>query len=815
MALVVAAETDVAAVVVSSYHVSTTVKSRLLTTSIEMVLSNSRDCTSLYDLTLRLPKSARVKDVSMDLSNGCELKSHVKKLDDAVEDFEDFHASGKAASILTAWDTNHYDMEVSILPGGSTNVTLTYQELLVQKLGEVSFQVPMFPGMAVVDDLKVEVLVEDPVTGILGVRTDLGDKLAMETTLNETTASLHFEKRGGVTSEESSHLPRLFRAHFRPGPLPEEGLFLTDGEYFAHVFHPTSFLEKAGSMARKIVFVIDVSGSMAGQKLADAKTSFASMIDNLDERDTLIVQSFSYKGTEDRWGPGPATLRNKKRAKKFVDRLQTIGSTNLNDAFLDGIASVQNAPETMVPILVIMTDGYGNVGPRVTAQNVRETNAGGTVKMFSIAFGKDADMDLLKGIAAQNGGRVVKIHEGFGDSSDQMESFYRQELGSVLLSDIEVSYKVVKGGGFFSSVSESTISSFPVLATGSEIVVRGKLESRSEDAASGENRSNILDDTTTRLRCVVSAKSATGPVEWPVDHVVVDHPPKNKKTKENGALSDLRLAFAQARISELLDYRDASRSIGRYEILSSSAYRSSYRSSSRHEEEALELVNFEAAAQAIALDAGLVWPGLTALVTKENEDCPQMASEACDAGTGRTSELYRGQSVTAGDPSRIGGSYASMMAGSAMAGSTMAGSMMAGSMNWGSTEVHSHSSPASSPSASPPHSHSGPASMPSASPPRPMDWSTRTKSVSSSHRAESRSAEYSLPQGFSPPNNNNNNNNNNVVQLMRLDSADNGGVVGWEQHLGMIVTSLLAALVVGLCIRHCGRRHRRRKQRAH
>ena len=45
-------------------------------------------------------------------------------------------------------------------------------------------------------------------------------------------------------------------------------------------------------MARKIIFVIDISGSMEGQKLQDAKASFASMIDTLDERDNLLVQAF-------------------------------------------------------------------------------------------------------------------------------------------------------------------------------------------------------------------------------------------------------------------------------------------------------------------------------------------------------------------------------------------------------------------------------------------------------------------------------------------------------------------------------------------
>jgi Mg-chelatase subunit ChlD len=93
-------------------------------------------------------------------------------------------------------------------------------------------------------------------------------------------------------------------------------------------------------MARKIVFVIDISGSMSGQqKLVDARAAFAAMIETLEERDTLYIQTFSNSGTEDLWGPQAATSSAKNSASRFVSALSAFGGTNLNDAFLDGLAS--------------------------------------------------------------------------------------------------------------------------------------------------------------------------------------------------------------------------------------------------------------------------------------------------------------------------------------------------------------------------------------------------------------------------------------------------------------------------------------------
>jgi len=589
---------DDGAIVLSSYHVSTNVNSRLATTSIDMVFENHENCTSVYGLTLQLPLNARVTELVMDLSDGCQMTSQVKDLEQAEKDFEEFHEEGKAAAILTAWDMANYELQVSIPPEGTTSVTLKFQELLAQKLNLVSFQVPMFPGMAV-DDLIVDVAVEDP-NLVNGFDTEFKDEMVV-TSLEAGRATMHYETRE-VTKDTA--LPTLFRADFTPGLPPEEGLFLSNGECFTHIFNPEVFLSSLGSMARRIVFVIDVSGSMTGQKLEDVKASFVLMIDTLTERDSLVLQTFSTEGTESLWGPNPATESNKEDAERFVNGLETIGGTNLNGALLDGIDYVRDAPETVAPVVVIMTDGRGMNPGNVVARNVRERNEGRKVKIFSLAFGNDADMDLLLGIAIQNGGKAVRIYEGFGDAAYQMELFYKQELGSILMSDINVSYD-------FGDVnlSDSTTSSFPILAAGSEIVVRGKMAS-----------SVKVDGTSRSLQSIVSATSARGPIEWPVDHIVVPDESTN---------SDCRQSFAQARIMELLEYRDATRSIGDELLVGAAVSRTAN----------LETSSFEEEARKVALDAGLVWPGLTALVTVESPFCQQKISDVCYRGVGNGNDL--------------------------------------------------------------------------------------------------------------------------------------------------------------------------------
>lgn len=622
---------DPAAVSLASYRVSARVRSRLAKTSVDMVLENSADCGAVHGLTLQLPRGARVTDLLMDLSDGCRLESDVKALGEAVEDFEAFSSEGKAAALLTAWDMSNYELQVSVPPNGTARVLLEYQELLFQKLDRVSFQVPVFPGISV-DDLKVDVAVEEPVAGVVEFQTDLRDN-ASEAILDGNKATMHYEERGVAVG---TSLPTLLQAHFRPGPLPGDGLFFSDGECFTHVLNPATILSGAGPMAKKIVFVIDVSGSMSGQKLEDAKASFAVMIDTLDERDTFIVQPFSDEGTEDKWGPRSADAASRDDAKSYVMGLETIGGTNLNQAFLDGIANVRDAPAAAAPILVALTDGQGNSGARDVARNVRGANEGGRVKIFSLAFGDYADIDLLLGIAIQNGGRAVRIYEGFGDAAAQMELFYKRELGTVLMSDVGVSYDF---GDI--AVLESTAQQFPVYAAGSEIVVRGRM-----DAAAAANASR-------GLASVVSANSAAGPKQWAVDHVLL---PDNSG-------GDCRQSFAQARIVELLEYSDAERALGDELFLTAVRSRSLAAAPS-----------FEEEARTIALDARLVWPGLTALVTAGNAGCRQNSSKVCYSGNGDGGDSYYGEDRSEGASAGGSGNMMASPQGSPTGGSQLSGS---------------------------------------------------------------------------------------------------------------------------------------------
>lgn len=60
------------------------------------------------------------------------------------------------------------------------------------------------------------------------------------------------------------------------------------------------------------------------------------------------------------------------------------------------------------------------------------------IPIFSLAFGRGADFDIVKRVAAQNNGFARKIYED-SDAALQIAGFYK-EISTVLLKDVKFNY---------------------------------------------------------------------------------------------------------------------------------------------------------------------------------------------------------------------------------------------------------------------------------------------------------------------------------------------------------------------------------------
>jgi Ca-activated chloride channel family protein len=170
-----------------------------------------------------------------------------------------------------------------------------------------------------------------------------------------------------------------------------------------------------------VFLVVDTSGSMRGEKLAAAQEALQTFLDQIvNDRERIGMIEFSDQVNH---VVELDELANNRDVLQFdIDNLQAGGNTALLDAVRAAYRRMQREgdPER-INAIVAMTDGRENQSAVTLNQLVREINqgnAGGVpVIVFSIAYGDDADYDILTALANASGGQV---REGSPETIQQL-----------------------------------------------------------------------------------------------------------------------------------------------------------------------------------------------------------------------------------------------------------------------------------------------------------------------------------------------------------------------------------------------------------
>ncbi len=159
-----------------------------------------------------------------------------------------------------------------------------------------------------------------------------------------------------------------------------------------------------------VYLVVDTSGSMSGQKLAQTQEALLTFIEQIKgdtERVGLVTFASSVYGVEELDELGV----NRTRLLSVVGALDAGGDTALLDAVAEAYDRLQYLGDTeRINAIVVMTDGQENNSYTTLRQLVRQIDEGNRsgvpVVIFCIAYGSDADMGTLQQIADASGGQV-------------------------------------------------------------------------------------------------------------------------------------------------------------------------------------------------------------------------------------------------------------------------------------------------------------------------------------------------------------------------------------------------------------------------
>jgi Ca-activated chloride channel family protein len=187
--------------------------------------------------------------------------------------------------------------------------------------------------------------------------------------------------------------------------------------------------------ARDVTFVVDISGSMSGDKMEQARTALRQALASLTPRDRFRMIAFSSSVRHFRDGFTPATREALSSAREFVDALQATGGTNLQGAVDAALA--ENADRERLSLVFLLTDGIPSVGE--SAPDKIASSAAGRIgrhRIFTFGVGHDVNTYLLDRLAVEGRGSATYVAPG-ADVGDAVGGVLTK-LSRPALSDLRI-----------------------------------------------------------------------------------------------------------------------------------------------------------------------------------------------------------------------------------------------------------------------------------------------------------------------------------------------------------------------------------------
>lgn len=163
-----------------------------------------------------------------------------------------------------------------------------------------------------------------------------------------------------------------------------------------------------------VYLVVDTSGSMEGNKIRRARQALTAFVEQIKgERDQVGLIEFG-GGTKSFTPLRQLDDRARRDTLNVIDRMEASGGTALVDAVYDAVTDLQARNDrNAINAIVVMTDGQENESYYHLSdlQNLLRGQGENRLVIFTIAFGDDADEQMLRQIAEIGSGQFRRADE--------------------------------------------------------------------------------------------------------------------------------------------------------------------------------------------------------------------------------------------------------------------------------------------------------------------------------------------------------------------------------------------------------------------
>ena len=531
-------------------HVNATLNGMVAEVEVTQTYKNSAKDTIEAVYTFPLPENSAVNFMQMVIGKRT-ITAEIDERSRARQRYEAAKQSGHTAALLESERPNVFTQSVANIPPGETiDVVVRYVQDLSYDRGQYEFVFPMVVGPRFMpgapqgtrsgtgthaDTQRVPDAsrISPPYMGE-GERS--GHDISIELSARAAAPIAQFqaithrvsarEPADGslkLTLAEAASIPnRDFVLRYSTvGKEPQAALYTSAGAgsgYFSLVVEPPALDIEALVGRRELIFVVDVSGSMAGTPLGLCRTAMRRALEGLRPQDTFNILTFAGHTTQAFEKPRPANRDNVTLALKVVDEMQAGGGTHMANAIDAALGpSVAQGRHRYV---FFMTDGYvGNEAEILerSGQFVRDHEAQGVrAKVFGFGVGSSPNRYLVGGLGKV--GKGLSVYASTREDPERAVNQFYHYIDRAILTDVRIDWGGLTARDVYPSEVPDLFASHPLV-----------LHGRYQGAATRPIR--------------LLAKTSEGSVEIPI--VVREAETQSKPSQALGSL------WARAKIDDL------------------------------------------------------------------------------------------------------------------------------------------------------------------------------------------------------------------------------------------------------------------------
>ena len=446
-----------------------------------------------------LPHDAGVYDLGIRIGTRV-IRSEIHEREEAKRIYDTAKSEGKRAAIIEEERPNIFTASVAkFVPGDHIDVRLRYVEPLKWEAGKLRIEFPMvvgpryIPGTqatghtgtgwavdtdAVSDASRITPVVRHPENRMwhdisVSVILDPGFQTSRVTSVShEVTVRRTSDGRQKVELKNQATLLNkdfVLEAQQAGSMKPTTALFLSPGsdtgetQFLLAAYPPT--VAPKDRVPVEMMYAIDVSGSMMGTSIEQARGALLQALDRLGPNDRFAILAFNHRYEEFSAVTLMATAENLVAARQYVQGVHAGGGTEM----LPALTHLMKKPRThgTVRHIVLLTDGDLGNEEQVFAEMRNDL---GDARLYTVAIGSAPNLFLATKMAQFGRGTFTHIADNREIKSEMSHLF--SSIENPVLTDVKVAFEGAEVADVYPKRTPDLFTGQPLLTYGR--ITRGR-----------------------------------------------------------------------------------------------------------------------------------------------------------------------------------------------------------------------------------------------------------------------------------------------------------------------------------------------------